>query len=411
MSYLHDLRPSHQVGKALSGSKNVIRELIEQYGDGLSQEAASDLESKTGQFVKAQASGIANKIVSAFQRAPLDTKAVDHPQKEDGPGEALANNDLGYGHVGVRLVEAFLFESGAYYALQRNAESQVRTALNATCGDIIGGWVRLNMHRGLAKLAEPPLPPGMTRLRFTCNHCSLPLYDDYQELRPGAVDRLKSVLTEYNRTTPDSIHPKAGVKTPSFASTFSTISGIYKRGRNATPLPTHTQPKINTSNPYGCNDIPLKTPSRAHHHFLLLCLPFMRFGTKLHQSAVCRINSDQDFFHLLRSRYISTKRKDPSKWLLRAKSIEFVQFEVFSSEVVGIQAKPSLPSQTLRDSYHYEPMPSETLPPIGPNTLIHFFEHPSHAGVVPILYRRIPKKLKEKLVACPRIGSLVGWGI
>lgn len=51
------------------------------------------------------------------------------------------------------------------------------------------------------------------------------------------------------------------------------------------------------------------------------------------------------------------------------------------------------------------------MPPIGPNVLVHFFEHPTHAGLLPDLYRRIPKKLREKLEPCPVKGSSPGWGL
>ncbi|KAK0716169.1 hypothetical protein B0H67DRAFT_470937, partial [Lasiosphaeris hirsuta] len=80
--------------------------------------------------------------------------------------------------------------------------------------------------------------------------------------------------------------------------------------------------------------------------------------------------------------------------------------------ITNIQSKPALPeAAALRDDYHYEPMPCDTLPPVGPNVLMHFFEHPGHAEVVPVLYRRIPKKLRARLVVCPRAGSAVGWGM
>jgi hypothetical protein len=84
---------------------------------------------------------------------------------------------------------------------------------------------------------------------------------------------------------------------------------------------------------------------------------------------------------------------------------------VFTSEIASIQAKPALPADSLRGDYHYEPMPHDTMPPVGPNVLMHFFDHPDHAEILPVLYRRIPKKLRGRLVACPRAGNAVGWGM
>lgn len=59
----------------------------------------------------------------------------------------------------------------------------------------------------------------------------------------------------------------------------------------------------------------------------------------------------------------------------------------------------------------YEPTPPATNPPIGPNLLMHLFEYPDHAEVTPVLYKRIPRKLRAKLEACPIQGSSAGWGI
>lgn len=41
---------------------------------------------------------------------------------------------------------------------------------------------------------------------------------------------------------------------------------------------------------------------------------------------------------------------------------------------------------------------------------MHLFEHPECAGVLPVLFRKIPKKLNNKLEPCPLNGS-VGWGV
>lgn len=56
-------------------------------------------------------------------------------------------------------------------------------------------------------------------------------------------------------------------------------------------------------------------------------------------------------------------------------------------------------------------MPVEVMPPIGSNLLMHLFENPEDAETIPMLYRKIPKKLRDKLTACPVRGSSVGWGL
>ena len=84
---------------------------------------------------------------------------------------------------------------------------------------------------------------------------------------------------------------------------------------------------------------------------------------------------------------------------------------MFSSELVDVQARPSLPSGAGLAHYKYDSTPAGVMPPIGSNLLMHLFEHPEDAEVIPVLYRKIPKKLHVRLEACPREGSSIGWGL
>lgn len=65
----------------------------------------------------------------------------------------------------------------------------------------------------------------------------------------------------------------------------------------------------------------------------------------------------------------------------------------------------------MGQDYSYDPVPAETNPPIGPNLLMHLFAHPEDAEVLPVLFRKIPKRLRDKLEPCPVKGSAVGWGV
>lgn len=65
----------------------------------------------------------------------------------------------------------------------------------------------------------------------------------------------------------------------------------------------------------------------------------------------------------------------------------------------------------MREEYTYYPMPAEHIPPIGPNMFKHLYDHPEDANAMSICFRKVPKKLKEKLVACPVKGSRLGWGL
>lgn len=85
---------------------------------------------------------------------------------------------------------------------------------------------------------------------------------------------------------------------------------------------------------------------------------------------------------------------------------------MYPSQLVDVQNFPDVPNdpQAFTD-YTFDPLPAETNPPIGPRLLAHLLEHPEHAEVLPVLYRKFPKKLRAKLQACPRKGRAAGWGI
>lgn len=95
----------------------------------------------------------------------------------------------------------------------------------------------------------------------------------------------------------------------------------------------------------------------------------------------------------------------------RVKGIHFVQFDIHRTEVASIRSNPALPPEDLTGQYQYDPMPAQLVPPVGSNMLVHFFENPTHASVLPDLYRRIPKKIATKLTPCQVTGMSVGWGI
>lgn len=82
---------------------------------------------------------------------------------------------------------------------------------------------------------------------------------------------------------------------------------------------------------------------------------------------------------------------------------------------MDVRQNPSVPDrddkEVAKQNYSYEPLPAQTIPPIGPNLLMHLFQHPDHADVEPVIYRKIPKKLRARLEACPVKGSAVGWGV
>lgn len=85
---------------------------------------------------------------------------------------------------------------------------------------------------------------------------------------------------------------------------------------------------------------------------------------------------------------------------------------MYQSQLVDIQKCPDIPSKVQAQiTYSFDPLPAETIPPIGPNLLTHLLEHPEDAEILLVLYRRILEKPRAKLQPCPKKGSVVGWGI
>lgn len=88
---------------------------------------------------------------------------------------------------------------------------------------------------------------------------------------------------------------------------------------------------------------------------------------------------------------------------------------MYKKELVDIHETPSVPDledmEEAGRNYSYDPLPAQTNPPIGSKLLMHLFQNPDHANFEPILYRKIPKKLRCRLEACPVKGSAVGWGV
>ena len=168
-----------------------------------------------------------------------------------------------------------------------------------------------------------------------------------------------------------------------------------------------TEHVLETSPPHGRN-----SSSNPQILFLLLCIPYQKFATKLLQPGLTGVSSDKEFFNLLRTCY----RHMRGWWkrllsLKTIRSIRFVQFEVFKSELVNVQLENVVPAATRTDEYHYRPAPPEVLPPIGQNHMLHLLTHPDCAEDTGILLDRIPKKLRDPLRPCRIKGVGLCWGI
>ena len=127
---------------------------------------------------------------------------------------------------------------------------------------------------------------------------------------------------------------------------------------------------------------------------------------------VCALQSDRIFFRKLKAHYHEIR----GRWslifsLTTLNAINFVQFEMYKSELVDIRKTNDIPPETKKDEYRYRPIPAEVIPPVGENHLMHVYEHPEDAEASGICLQKIPKKIRGRLLVCPSRGTGLGWGI
>lgn len=163
------------------------------------------------------------------------------------------------------------------------------------------------------------------------------LYDDYSELQPGALVELADLLEKYCSSSPIDLNQSKsgtggstyGISLSRLASWWKTVTarrpdtsgssrppGLPRHGRLPPEAPPGTLPGV-------CPTIP-QTPNPSHD-FVLLCVPFSQRAIKLYQPEVCRINSDQEFFQVLRHYYSSYRGPKPWDRLRKVRAIDFIE--------------------------------------------------------------------------------------
>lgn len=164
--------------------------------------------------------------------------------------------------------------------------------------------------------------------------CGRRLYDDFKQVQPGALNNLEKLLASYFRDDPVTLapgdfEPSATPATPNRSKALGGLISLWNYisgGRQKDiRFPWTRQPT---------GDIMLGSCStgttnlRVNHSFVLLCLPFMQWATKLHQLDTCNMQSDQAFFRCLRQRYAAVRNS--RSWMSferfrRLHSLDFVK--------------------------------------------------------------------------------------
>ncbi|KAL8716588.1 MAG: hypothetical protein Q9225_006098, partial [Loekoesia sp. 1 TL-2023] len=255
----------------------------------------------------------------------------------------------------------------------------------------------------------PPIPPGKIRIEWTCI-CGSQLYDDFFETRPGAAAELMTVLHVPSQQRPSCQLTSSNYSNPNQPSSMNYTGGSVSalEGQSSSNVGMSGIPY----DPRPINGRPASTTVTCgpESKWLLVCAQAWQRPTSLLHLNVCSTSSDQQLFTELRQLFVQLKKAWWHNLSLKVvKSIRFVQFELHPKDLVDIRKVPDMPSETRKEEYLYQPC--DLLPPVGENLMTHLFHHPHEANEKAITFLRSPKKLKQRLAVCPRMGTNVGWGI
>ncbi|KAI1748825.1 hypothetical protein F4782DRAFT_515862 [Xylaria castorea] len=362
----------------------------------------------SSRFVKRYRAEIASRICQAYETPHgslnADTNTTDITRIltiEDAP-------DTDCDPFTFSVAEKLIFTTEPILYLEANVCAFIRQQQQKQ-------FSRLAIHlRSFASLTaqvfrQAPIQAGKRRLNWTCI-CGCQVIDDYESESEGAIEAFEGRLKQYNQATQSVQGDNQYLRKGAIPATIKWFRKSFAKAKSP-GLPSHQQGDNSPSTQLG-SCVRSAGTSQADHNFVLLCVPYLRWGLRLHNSEVCKINSDQQFFKLLQQCYF-TQRRGATRELLRiftkVRALQFVKFEVFRNKLVDVRVCPSLP--TASNDYIYDPMPPDVIPPIGPNLLMHLFENPDHADVTLFLYKRFPKKLRAQLEACSTKGSSIGWGV
>ncbi|KAH7240532.1 hypothetical protein MRS44_012931 [Fusarium solani] len=399
-----------------------ISRLLKRFSVDLKKAAETRLHQNAAKLVRTARLNIAQRIVicHAAELDPFDQPdactPVRLPEDEEIVDEERERSDEERNIVYERVHE-FIFQGAAFEQFTLAMKLHVAKSSVPEKSALRLYSLRQCFEVLVSRIWGSPARPTLSRLSWSCR-CGQTGHDAYLEKREGALEELETLLQNYKEKTLEmarSIAPADSSSTGNashFVSKMKSVLSISLRRQGSRNLPKHQQDTDKGSMPgEACLITSNKEPSSLdpQHRFLLICAPFMQRATKAHQPDVCMIHSDRDLFKALRRTYSKCRKGYRWRWFRRVASIEFVKFEFFLSELVNIQQCPSLPGRQDRAEYDFEQVDLD--PPIGPNLLSHLFENPDHAEVLPVLFNRIPKKMRKRLSACPRKGSSTGWGI
>jgi len=228
-------------------------------------------------------------------------------------------------------------------------------------------------------------------------------------------------------------HQNSAAKAPGRTSSNGAMNGFTnavwslfstERVRQASDLPQHTPGATTTS----ASSVSTSSSVPQEVLYLLLCVPWKCHATRMLNVDLRQVVSDMHFFRLLRDQYAESKtwkrllsprslsairfvEVGPHSSVVLVTKLTSAQFELHAKDLADIRQFDAIPPARRSNEYTYTPLPADHVPPIGQNLLRHLYDHPEDANALPVCFRKVPKKLKDRLVVSPTHGVSTGWGI
>ena len=392
-----------------------------------SSEAASPKQvEKTRQALPREIPMVLDPKISTVHKSS-NVHLTDHTQEQDSNGSSSFPIDVDFSEPKSRDMQV------PSLAEESSDEELINYLPGGMLKPNVYGTLSQHVSRPLRKFFSPiyaissrlaqPRPANYAEKKRVHNQCrcGYRFSDDFSEMKRSAVARYSELLQR--RSAPSSSRTYNGAQVSSAGSTRSQssslmstalgwMSGLGARGKRGPGRqgdgPSLPQYRSET----GSNGTSVPPPPHKDLLFLLLCIPQHQYATKLLQPQISALNSDKEFFQLLRANYQQMRGRMKGALSLKTlRNIKFVQLEMYKSELVDIRKQDDMPPESQKDQYRYNPIPSEMIPPVGENHMLHLINHPTHAEDDGLLLDRIPKKLRERLLVCPSRGTGLGWGI
>ncbi|KAF2145778.1 uncharacterized protein K452DRAFT_125379 [Aplosporella prunicola CBS 121167] len=457
--------------KEAFGSRNIdavrfvrnFRRLLKVYSNELKDQAEDSLHHDAARLVRFRAKIVAEAIRKKYASMPSNTKLGSEvtaiQSSSDEEDQATFREDSVDKFA---LVEGFLINGPAFANLKTNLERFVRLTLpsqRTTMAQplpeerspetkapmlksksleeqlelatfVESNWSRrvfADIQRQLARmgLAEKPLEHGKQRIRWQCS-CGKRLFDDYRELEPDSLEELREFLEESSKV----MKRDGSSQTRNSSPDKGLLSGLGASIRNCfnskstTPCQDPCLPSYNPQQVANAPTTNSTNPKMLPSTHLMLCMSASRFGVNLYQEDVSSLQADCELFPYLREAYTLRRGRIRSFFSLRTvESIDFVKFDLFTGEAVDLQhhdkyCRPAacecLPPKPLTEDpdpeYRCAPVPPPYSPPIGPNLLMHYLQHPDCISAKQTrVLRQFPKRMRGQLAALD--DAVHGWGI